>query len=493
MMKSPGTLRPGYVLSFLSGALISFLGAQAYQAYQSAGYNSKNHRNKTPPPPLRRGGNPRSIFFVPTSRRDDALDPTTNDMENVQEEGEDENNKEEGDTKKSRIMMDSPDLDYRLIRKAEAVIQGRTSRIIIVVERCTNDHNYSAILRTAEALGVQNLWIIDPPPAPAVVEQGKHHDQHHRPVVRTAAEETERVSHTLFAQRAQEWLTLRTFSTTQDCLVALRQEKYEIWVTDLSQHAVPLDELKAVTTANTALTSNGNDDDQRRLAIVMGTEAVGCSREMLEGADLRVYLPLVGFADSLNLSVATALVVQYIMEFVYPAAKHCMDEAERQALREVWYPKLARQRLLTAHEKRDLKLMKKTIDECERLLQVQRNRNNQGLVEVQLTEGQETKLRGLAALRIQFDAANAALDEKSRASVRHLLLNPPRPLGDLRRADVHRVSYVGKATKRFYQQYWKDMPAVASAKGSENSSSTDFRRGLVTSVDDETNNTTTME
>jgi hypothetical protein len=125
--------------------------------------------------------------------------------------------------------------------------------------------------------------------------------------------------------------------------------------------------------------------------------------------------------------------------------------------------------------------------------QYQSDCSSQGLIAAQLTAGQEEKLRGLASLRLQFAAANAALDEKARASVRHLLLHPPRPIGDLRRADVHRVSYVGKATKRAYQQYWKDTPAVASAKGLENSSSTDFRRGLALVDDDDPNSTTTTE
>ena len=60
------------------------------------------------------------------------------------------------------VVFDSPTLDQRILRKAEAAILNRTSRLIIVVERCTNDHNYSAILRTAEALGVQHVYIIAP-------------------------------------------------------------------------------------------------------------------------------------------------------------------------------------------------------------------------------------------------------------------------------------------------------------------------------------------
>jgi hypothetical protein len=58
--------------------------------------------------------------------------------------------------------LDSCELDQRMIRKAEGAILNRTSRLIVVVERCTNDHNYSAILRTVEALGVQHVYIIAP-------------------------------------------------------------------------------------------------------------------------------------------------------------------------------------------------------------------------------------------------------------------------------------------------------------------------------------------
>ena len=54
----------------------------------------------------------------------------------------------------SNKVMDSQKLDNRILCKDETAMQLRTSRLIIVVERCTNHHNYSAILRTAKALGV---------------------------------------------------------------------------------------------------------------------------------------------------------------------------------------------------------------------------------------------------------------------------------------------------------------------------------------------------
>jgi len=58
--------------------------------------------------------------------------------------------------------IDAEGLPDRLFRKAETAIQGRTTRILAVIERCTDEHNYSAIIRTAEALGVQHIWLIDP-------------------------------------------------------------------------------------------------------------------------------------------------------------------------------------------------------------------------------------------------------------------------------------------------------------------------------------------
>ena len=64
-----------------------------------------------------------------------------------------------------------------------------------------------------------------------------------------------------YARKASQWLTLREFATTAECIKALREEKMEIWATDLSQQAVCLDEVEAPLPP--------------KLAIVMGTESDG--------------------------------------------------------------------------------------------------------------------------------------------------------------------------------------------------------------------------
>lgn len=73
----------------------------------------------------------------------------------------------------------------------------------------------------------------------------------------------------------------------------------------------------------------------------MGREADGVSQEMLNAADARVYLPMFGFNDSLNLSVATAMVLQQLFAMC-PEARGDLSDQRRAALRAVWYARLAR-------------------------------------------------------------------------------------------------------------------------------------------------------
>ena len=61
------------------------------------------------------------------------------------------------------VGMDQAGGKDRLLRKCETVLSKRTDQIMVVVERSVDTHNYSAIIRTAEALGIQHLWVVSPP------------------------------------------------------------------------------------------------------------------------------------------------------------------------------------------------------------------------------------------------------------------------------------------------------------------------------------------
>jgi tRNA G18 (ribose-2'-O)-methylase SpoU len=122
----------------------------------------------------------------------------------------------------AEIRMDSCSLDQRMIRKAEGAIRNRTSRLIVVVERCTNDHNYSAILRTVEALGVQHVYIIAPQCIQSTLTSNNEDDcevgdvkvmelkRSSGQLIKKATESEirDRAMHHLYARKATEWLTV---------------------------------------------------------------------------------------------------------------------------------------------------------------------------------------------------------------------------------------------------------------------------------------------
>lgn len=204
----------------------------------------------------------------------------------------------------------------RRLRKAEGVLRMRTSRILLVIERSVDSYNHLAALRTAEAFGVQHVWFVDPP----FVKQDQTNKK------RASAQHN---FHSV-ARCSMQWLTIRHFDTSQECIAALHEEGREIWVTELSQEALPL----IVSPSSPLLPLPKN------LAIVIGREIDGVSKEMIANASRRIYFPMRGFADSLNLSVACSVILDRLF-LLCPEAIGEMPEEERQTLREQWFLQLA--------------------------------------------------------------------------------------------------------------------------------------------------------
>ena len=126
-------------------------------------------------------------------------------------------------------------------------------------------------------------------------------------------------------------MTMRHFQTIAECIAALREDGCEVWATDLSAEAQVLswDNRPAP------------DAFPKQLAVVIGRESDGVSEEMLAAADKRIYLPMFGFTESFNLSVATALVISRLMDWC-PDARGDLSLEQRGTLRQEWYGKLAK-------------------------------------------------------------------------------------------------------------------------------------------------------
>ncbi|KAL3660705.1 hypothetical protein V7S43_014108 [Phytophthora oleae] len=200
------------------------------------------------------------------------------------------------------------------LRRAETVLRHRTGRIVLVLEQCMDSHNHQAVLRTAEALGIQHVWLIA-----ANNQQLKSHPDKSKKSNKTSGKK--------ITKNCAVWLTVREFSSIAACLEALRASEMTIWATDLSPQAEPL------------VASDKPSELPARLAVVIGRETDGVSPEMLRAAHRRVYLPLFGFSESLNLSVATALVLQRLLDW-FPEIRGDLDEQEKQSIRERWHPQL---------------------------------------------------------------------------------------------------------------------------------------------------------
>jgi len=252
------------------------------------------------------------------------------------------------------------------------------------------------------------------------------------------------------------------FDTTKECIDSLRADEYQIWSTDLSQEAVCLtpEGLGLGDDDNTTSTSTSTSLLPNKLAIVFGTEAVGCTTEILTASDRRVYLPLRGYADSLNLSVATALVVHQLFN-LDPTLVGGMGQDERLEIRRRWYGKLAGQRLLSRSEKASRRRLMgkiKTLKHLENRLELyhaeqQDHANEDGTTSTTkkttapLTKEQLDKIATLPTLQSELNQLDTRLAHDAARAVEGLVTNPPAPLGDMRRADEHRAMFAGKKTK----------------------------------------------
>jgi len=206
--------------------------------------------------------------------------------------------------KRKPAAMPAPAADEaprRLVR-AEAVLASRRRSWCVVLEDAHDPHNVSAVLRTCEALGIQDVHLVAETQENAILN----------PKV------------TIGAHR---WLTLHHHRGTKAAIAALRAAGYRLYVSHLDAGATPLPQLPATD----------------RAAYIFGNEKMGVTEPWRAAADATFVLPTSGFSGSLNLSVAVALVLwDRLMgrpNAVLPAGD--LDPAAKAALRRQWYEELS--------------------------------------------------------------------------------------------------------------------------------------------------------
>mgnify|MGYP006188910251 FL=1 len=148
------------------------------------------------------------------------------------------------------------------------VLKNRTKHFTVAMEDVFQLHNTSAVMRSCEVFGIQEL---------NVVEQkfGKSIDKE-------------------IAMGAEKWVDINRFSSIQDCITNLKGKGYQIIATTPHNDSCLLHEF----------------DITKPSALFFGTERDGLSEEVMQQADGFLKIPMVGYTESLNISVSAAIIIQ---------------------------------------------------------------------------------------------------------------------------------------------------------------------------------------
>jgi tRNA (guanosine-2'-O-)-methyltransferase len=157
----------------------------------------------------------------------------------------------------------TPESHARLL----AVLNKRQSDLTVVLENVFDPHNISAVMRTCDAVGVQEVYVLN-----------TKIPRHKKWGAKSSSS-------------AAKWLSVYQFTEAEACFNALRQKYDRILTTHLSSDAVNLYDI----------------DFTGRIALVFGNEHSGVSDEIRAMADGNFIIPQVGIIKSLNISVACAV------------------------------------------------------------------------------------------------------------------------------------------------------------------------------------------
>ena len=153
----------------------------------------------------------------------------------------------------------------------EKVLSERTRHFTVATEDVYQLHNTSAVMRTCDVFGIQDLHVVEE-------RLGKRVDKE-------------------IAMGAQKWVSLNRYSSITDCIKKLKKSGYQIIATTPHDNSTMLQEF----------------DVSKKSAFFFGKESDGLSDTVMGAADGFLKIPMYGFTESLNISVSAAIILQSVV------------------------------------------------------------------------------------------------------------------------------------------------------------------------------------
>lgn len=155
--------------------------------------------------------------------------------------------------------------------KNHSVLKNRTNHFSVAIEDVYQLHNTSAVMRSCDIFGIQNLHVIE--------------------------EKNLRTIDREIAMGAQKWVDIHRYHTTKDCVESLKKDGYQIVATTPhGDNNVALNEF----------------DISKKSVFFFGKEDKGLSEHILQQSDVQLKIPMYGFTESLNISVSASIILQEV-------------------------------------------------------------------------------------------------------------------------------------------------------------------------------------
>lgn len=185
------------------------------------------------------------------------------------------------------------------LTKLKRAASLRQKGVVLVIEDIHDPHNAQAIMRTADAFGIQNVHFI--------FEIEKRYNP--RRVGKSSS------------SSAMKWLDYTIWTSTKECLAALKKQKFHLVGTAFAERSIALNRSKLTAP---------------KIALLVGNEHRGLSEEALKRADQLITIPMRGMVQSLNVSVATAILIAEATRQRAKDKKQSLTKKEQDALIASW-------------------------------------------------------------------------------------------------------------------------------------------------------------